>query len=345
MKNRFTKKFFEEIISKDTKNTRKIEELKIEAYYDDPGLHWSNPDLRKVTILTSSEKIELILKILHERSKREILIYRYLSKYPNFPIPKVYYTEYDDITNNYILITKFEESIGEWPFKEPEIKLCGILLARIHSYFYDKIKILPEIFFRNSYYKSRYKFKENAVSFMDSLKTDDLKLIENIISNVNILKNAIESLDRNFFITEPYTNWTLIHGAFHPPEIVSKKGEKEKIPLGVDWEESRVGHPAEDIVGISGQIAYWGKPHFYSLLINSYIEEMNNHNIKIDMQALEKEIIVENIISEIRRLPFLWDKFLKNKDDINFSNWVKGFKESMPKTTNFFLNEILNKVL
>jgi len=345
MKNRFTNKFFEEIISKRTKKPIKIEDLKIEGYYDDPGLHWSNPGVKKVTISTTSRKIELVIKILHERTKREILIYNFFSKHPNFPIPKVYYTEYNENTNNYILITEFEDSMGEWPFKEPEIKLCGILLARIHSYFYNKIDTLPDIFFRNSYYKSRYTFKENTVSFLNELNENDLEIIKTIYPNVHKLRNAIESLNKSFFIIEPFTNWTLIHGAFHPPEIVLKKGKREKIPLGVDWEGSRVGHPAEDIIGISGQLPYWGKPHFYPLLINSYLEEMNNHNIEIDKLALEREIVVENIISNIKNLPFLWNQYLKNKDDINFSNWVNWFKESMPKTTNFFLNDILNKKL
>ncbi|MHA2398868.1 MAG: hypothetical protein ACXADU_08250 [Promethearchaeota archaeon] len=345
MRNRFTNRFFEEIVSKQTNTPTKIINLKIEGYYDEPGLHWSNPGVKKVTILTSSGKIELIIKILHERSKREILVYRFLSEYQNFPIPEVYYSEYDENTNTYILITEFGESIGTWPFKEPEIKLCGILLARIHSYFYGKVDILPDLFFRNSYYKLRYKFQGNTVSFLDTLKENDMNIIEGIYPNVHILKDAIETLDKSFFIIEPYTSWTLIHGSFHPPEIVSKKGEREKIPLGVDWEGSRVGHPAEDIIGISGQLADWGKPHFYPLLINSYLEEINNNNIEIDKLALEKEIIVENIISHIKNLPFLWNQYLKNKDDTNFSNWTNWFKESMPKTTDYFLNDILNKKL
>ncbi|MFW9875738.1 MAG: hypothetical protein ACFFG0_21760 [Candidatus Thorarchaeota archaeon] len=32
-------------------------------------------------------------------------------------------------------------------------------------------------------------------------------------------------------------------------------------------------------------------------------------------------------------------------DDPNFSNWINRFKESMLKTTDFFLNDILNKKL
>lgn len=66
------------------------------------------------------------------------------------------------------------------------------------------------------------------------------------------------------------------------------------IPLGVDWEDSRVGHPAEDLVGITGQLADWGEPHFYRLLIDSYIEEMKEQGIEIEKKRLEKEIIFEN---------------------------------------------------
>lgn len=87
---------------------------------------------------------------------------------------------------------------------------------------------------------------------MDTLKENDMTIIEKIIPNVHVLKDDVKSLDKSFFIIKPYGNWNLIHGAFYPPEIVLKKGKKEKIPLGVDWESSSIGHPAEDIVGISG---------------------------------------------------------------------------------------------
>ncbi|MFW9879278.1 MAG: hypothetical protein ACFFG0_39880 [Candidatus Thorarchaeota archaeon] len=90
MTNRFTKNFFEEVISKRTKKPIKIEGLKIESYYDDPGLHWSNPGVKKVSISTSGEEIELFIKVLQERSKREILVCKFLREFPNFPIPKVY---------------------------------------------------------------------------------------------------------------------------------------------------------------------------------------------------------------------------------------------------------------
>jgi len=345
MKNKFTKTFFENIISKQTNKPIDIENLKIESYYDEPGFHWSNPGIRKVTIATTNDKIELIIKILHEKSKREILIYRYLSKFQNFPIPKVYYSEYDEDAKNYILIVEFGDSVGEIPFKEPQIELCGKLLARIHSYFYDKIDTLPDIFFQNSdnYYQTRYQFKDNAISFLTTLKDTERKILEKIYPNIHILQNAIESLENSFFIIEPFTNWTLIHGAFHPPEIVLKKGDSEGVPLGVDWENSRVGHPAEDIVGITGQIVYWGEPHYYSLMINSYIEELNKHHIDIDKKALEKEMIIENIILGIRGIPFLWRQYLRNKDNPKFTGWVNWFEESCPKTSDKLINDIFEK--
>jgi hypothetical protein len=340
MEHKFNSGFFEKILSNQTEKPIKINDVKIEVYYDDPGLHWSNPGVKKIIISTSSKTIELIVKILHERSKREILIYRFLSQHPHFPIPKLYYTEYNEDTNNYFLIIEFEESIGEWPFKEPEIVLCGKLAAQIHSYFYDKTNILPEFFIQESYYNSRFKFKDNSISYLERLSKGEMKVIENIYPDIHSLKNAIESLDIDFFIIEPYTHWVLIHGGFHPPEIVAKKGEKEKVPLGVDWEGSRLGHPAEDIVGITGQLADWGKPHYYDLLLNSYLEESRNHNIYIDKDDLEREILVENIISQIKILPFLWSQYLKNKNNVNFSNWIDWFERSIPKTTNSILNDL-----
>lgn len=224
MHNKFIKAFFKEIISKRINKPIEIEDLSIESHYDEPGFHWSNPGIKKMTITTSSSEIELIIKILHEKSKREVLVYRFLSKFQKFPTPQVYYTEYDETSNFYILIIELGDHIGEWPFKEPQIELCGILLARIHSYFWDKINTIPDFFIQKSYYISRNMSKENTISFFNKLKDKDFKILEEIYPNLNKLKQSIESLDKEFFIIEPFTNWTLIHGAFYPPEIVLKRG-------------------------------------------------------------------------------------------------------------------------
>lgn len=205
MNNKFNRTFFEDIISKQNKRDIKIKKVRIENYFDDPGFHWSNPGIRKVTLTSNIGRIELIIKILHDRSKREILIYRFLSNYQDFPIPKVYYTEWDEENNYYVLIIEFGSTIGEWPFKEPQIKLCALLLAKIHSFFWNKLDILPNEFFRESYYENRYKFKENAVSFMKKLKNREIELIESIYPNLTKLKRSIESLDSSLLTIDQYS--------------------------------------------------------------------------------------------------------------------------------------------
>ncbi|MFX1325848.1 MAG: aminoglycoside phosphotransferase family protein [Promethearchaeota archaeon] len=344
MDHKFNTTFFEEIISKQTKRPIKVKDLRIENYLDEPGLHWSNPGIRKVSITTNIGRIELIVKTLHERSKREILVYRFLSRHQGFPIPKIYYTECDEINNIFVLITEFGDIIGEWPFREPQIQLCALLLAKIHSFFWDKVDTLPDLFFRKSYYDNRYKFKENAVSFLNNLNSKEIEMIEEIYPNFNTLKRSIKSLDKSFFNNDPDAIWTLIHGAFHPPEIVSRMEKNKVLPLGVDWENSRVGYPAEDLVGIIGQLADWGEHHFHSLMVDTYMEEMKNQGITIEKKSLENDIIVENIITRIKGLPWLWNQYLINKDNPAFSRWTSWFKESMPKITNFFLNDLIKIV-
>jgi len=342
MEERFTKDFFQNLISKRTQRSTEIKNLNIESYYDEPGLHWSNPGLKKVTLSTNYGELELIIKILHERSKREVLIYRFLSKHTNFPIPNVYYTEYNENESFYVLITEFGGSIGEWPFKEQEIKYCGVLLAEIHSYFWNKTDSLPKLFHLRNFYKNRYKFKENALNFFKNLKPSEIKIFEEVYPNIHTLRKIIESIDEKFFKFEPYTKWTLIHGSFHPPEIIAKPGgnNKDKIPLGVDWEGSRIGHPGEDIRGITGQIPSHGKPHYKKLMIDSYIEVMNKKEAFIDRKALEKEIIIENFIHTIKLIPFLWGKYLKVRNDSKFSNWNNYFENAIPKNTDSVLNDM-----
>ncbi|KKM26422.1 hypothetical protein LCGC14_1584950 [marine sediment metagenome] len=342
MEEKFTKIFFQNIIFGRTQPNTEIKNLNIESFYDEPGLHWSNPGVKKVNLETNRGKIELIIKILHERSKREVLIYRFLSKHPNFPIPNVYYTEYNENKRIYVVITEFGGSIGEIPFKEQAIKYCGILLADIHSYFWNNSDALPKLFHSYNLYKNRYKFKKNALNFFNNLKSNEIKVFEKVYPNIHSLRKNIESLDKEFFKYEPYTKWTLIHGSFHPPEIIAKPGENktEITPIGVDWEGSRIGHPGEDIAGITGQIPSSGEPHYMKSMIDSYMEVMNNNEAFIDRKALEKEIILENIIQKIKLIPFMWGKYLEVRNDSKFSNWVNYFENSFTKNTDSALNDM-----
>jgi hypothetical protein len=71
MEARFTTNFFEKLLTNQTEKSIKIKKLKIEDYYDEPGLHWSNPGLKKVKILTSKKKWNSLLKYYMKDQKEK----------------------------------------------------------------------------------------------------------------------------------------------------------------------------------------------------------------------------------------------------------------------------------
>jgi len=54
--NKYDNEFFPKIINKTDKSNIKVSEIEIEGYNDEPGLHWSNPGIKKVIINTSFRK-------------------------------------------------------------------------------------------------------------------------------------------------------------------------------------------------------------------------------------------------------------------------------------------------
>ena len=125
--------------------TDPIEKLEILGIQDEPGLHWSNPGLKKVVVFVHDKYFPYVVKILGVHSKREILIYRFLSNQNDFAIPNLYYDVFKDDEKEYWMV--IEECIScEFSTSEAFWEQVGILLGRIHYPYWNKTDDLPEFF-------------------------------------------------------------------------------------------------------------------------------------------------------------------------------------------------------
>ena len=73
----------------------------MEELADEPGFHWSDPGIYSLAFNAGGRQHRCVMKRLGQHSKREVLIYRFLSVFEEFPMPKLYYSMTDDVTEDY----------------------------------------------------------------------------------------------------------------------------------------------------------------------------------------------------------------------------------------------------
>lgn len=87
-----------------------IEKINAQELRDEPGFHWSNPGLKLVHVTAGVRQFAFVVKRLGKHARREVLVYRFLSNHPAFPIPRLFHDVYDDSRDEYLIVT--ERCIG-----------------------------------------------------------------------------------------------------------------------------------------------------------------------------------------------------------------------------------------
>lgn len=320
----------------------KFDSLQISGLKDEPGYHWSNPGVKKIKVKIKDKMHEFVLKNLHDHSKKEALVYRFLNKIDDFPIPKLYHSKYDENEKHYWIITELcvVKEFGDFSFFWKEI---GQLLAKIHYPFWEKTDKLPECFKVN---KNTDQFIDSVNGFLQfyrSLSEDQIKKIDSLFDSkfskfVKTIKQV--SFDKLPKISE--TEKCLIHGSFHPPEIAWRKQNGEFVQIGVDWERSRIGIPEEDLQCVVGQLLSENKISETNDLVKVYLEEMTKYGINFNYDSFFASVKKHACFQVIRsELPFLIGQYLRFEKDSKFHNWLAWAKEVIPGRLDFSRNEII----
>ena len=321
--------------------TAPIEKLEIEGVMDEPGLHWSNPGVKQISVYANGKRHQFVLKRLGDHSKREILVYRFLSAKNGFPIPRLYHDVYDDNTKEFWMV--IERCVGrDFPNLADFYEQCGLLLARIHASFWDRINTLPE-FFRTKTERVRLGNAIDRLSrYLESLsKQDIMNLDEELGISIDDLHSVVHEVDREGLPVSLETARCLIHGSFHSPEIMWREVSGEYIPVGIDWESSRIGIPAEDLAfGIPTLLAK-GENDMFSNLVDTYLSELKAHGINLDRDKISTSIRHEahiKLMSSV--IPFVLQTYLKVRDNESYTKWCQWLKQDIPKTIRFVQSEV-----
>lgn len=321
--------------------TAPLERLELEGIHDEPGFHWSNPGIKMVSAFAGGIRYPFVLKRLSEHSKREALVYKFLSEQEGFPIPRLFYDMYDDDRKEYWMV--IERCVGR-DFTRPEDfwEQCGLLLARIHATFWDKVDTLPGLFYIDIENERLQKAVDRLTDFLGSLVTHKIKILDNELGlSFNRLRSALDGVVRERLPELPKTGCCLLHGAFHSPEIMWREISGEYIPLGVDWERSRVGIPAEDLTfGVTNLLAK-GENALFETFLDTYLSELRRHGITLDRDEVSASIRHEALVHMMGAvIPFVLQTYLRVHHDESFTEWCQWVRQDIPDTLRFLQSEI-----
>lgn len=321
--------------------TTPVGKFEIDGLLDTPGHHWSNPGVKQISAYSGGNEYHFVLKTLAEHSKREIEVYKFLNTLEDFPVPRLYYSAYNEENDEYWMII---ERCLERDFREPKAfwNECGILLARIHSVFWNNTEHLP-IFFHPEQKTDRLAAAVGRLhEFLDSLSVSDVDILESEIDvSLNDLNSCLEDTDIERLTDLQTPDLCLIHGSFHSPEIMWRETHDGFTPLGVDWESSRIGSPAEDLCFAAQNLLPKEEGVLFELFMDSYFKELAENEIHTDRKSLLTLIQQEALIKITDGvIPFLLQTYLKVRKDKSFEKWCEWLRGSLPNTTRYILDLI-----
>ncbi|MBN1402102.1 MAG: aminoglycoside phosphotransferase family protein [Anaerolineae bacterium] len=310
--------------------TQPIDRIEVEGLRDEPGFHWSNPGLKLLTVTVGDWRGSFVVKRLGAHARREVLVYRFLADYPDFPLPRLYHSIYDEENGEYWIL--MERCVarplgGQTQFWEQ----CGLLLARIHAAFWDHTDDLPALFHLERPPERAWTAAQKLRVFLSSLAEADRLALDQIAGQaLEELRPALEHVHRERLPTEPPPDRCLIHKSFHPPEIMWRETEAGYPQVAVDWETARVGAPQEDFRAAGGLLAQ-GEQGLCDVLVSTYLDELARHGIHLPRDPFWIAVRHEALLDEMATVPWLVAQFLRRRDDELFSVWCDWVVQEIPR--------------
>lgn len=325
--------------------TDPIDKIEIQGIEDEPGLHWSNPGLKKILLSVQDRSFSYVVKTLGEHSKREILVYRFLANKHNFPMPDLYHDVLKEDEKEYWIV--IEECLSrEFSASEAFWEQVGILLGSIHCQFWNRTDDLPEFFSITPKVAEMAQAFRIFSDFLESLNPEEKELLErDVMFSSDDMKKVLEGVDYNSILERTDTAKCLVHGAFHHPEIMWIKRENKYRPVGVDWEQARIGVPGEDL-RIGADLLAEEDLRSFDTLFDTYLEIMNANRIEISRDELVTAARRKKLIHRMgNEIPWLLRQYLIVCEDIQFANWCQWVRNNMPNKLEFMKSEIKGDLL
>jgi aminoglycoside phosphotransferase (APT) family kinase protein len=318
-----------------------VTSYEIRGLRDEPGFHWANPGIKEVTVHLGDTQHAMVLKSLTEQSRREVLVYRFLDQQQGFPSPRLYDSGYDEDGRDFWIVTErcVGKDCGGTAGFHHEI---GILLARIHAAFWNRTDALPSLFHQPRGDGGMAAALGRLRKFVQALTRDQSGQLDDDLNGVfAALVAAQKGMEPEYPGTDSRAPRCLIHGAFHPPEIMWRERSGRYDPVGVDWESSYAGQPEEDFAAVSGKLFSREDEVSLQALYDAYGSEMKHREICVDVKALRlavRRLAVVHMLGTT--IPFVAQQYLRKAGDSDFSKWLVWAKEELSHSVRFVTREI-----
>ena len=178
--------------------------------------------------------------------------------------------------------------------------------------------------------------------FLGSLSKPDIMTLDRELGvSIDYLHSTLQGVPRERLPESPGNARCLIHGSFHPPEIMWREASGEYIPVGVDWEGSRVGIPTADLAFSVPNLLAKGEDVLFDDFIDTYRSELKEHGVNFERDGISASTRHEAYIRQMSSsIPLVLRTFLRIHDDESYAGWCRWFRQNMPEEMRFMQNEI-----
>jgi len=309
--------------------TDSIEECVVEGLRDEPGFHWSNPGVCSVAFQAGGKQYRCVMKRLGQHSKREVPIYRFLSAFTEFPMPKLYYAMFDDVSEDYWFL--IEQCVAYPSATQASVfwEQVGRLLGHIHGRFWGRADSLPRVFHLR-------RPRETPRCLLDALLTDvkslDGRSAEIVRQEIGLSSqvtfSASARADGEFSVVKSSSVKCLVHGAFHAPEIMWRLVSGKYDPVAVDWEKSRVGWPEDDLA-VCGSLLAEGREELASILMQTYFTSLSSYEVCPDCNVILEASREAGLALKLKTSRWILRQYLKMREEESYGEWLRWAREEL----------------
>jgi hypothetical protein len=316
----------------------------VSGFHDQPGFHWSNPGIKLVTVTAGDDRKSYVVKRLAPHARREVLIYRALSDRPDFPMPRLLHSIYDEVAKEYSLILELGMSdptvlgVAFW-------HQAGLLLARIHASYWESTEALPDVFRTERPREEAWIAVQDLLAYLRDLSpAEQAEISADGAQLAAQLACALAQVRAAALPAEPPPARCLVHAAFHPPEMVWRQTDAGCMPIAVDWEKACIGVPEDDFLVVASLTAE-GNVDALRELRDSYFAEMRCLGISLVEDELWSACRQQALIHELRLIPWLLGQYLEHREDDAFTDWCRWARGVIPGALAYVRDSIADGTL
>lgn len=326
---RLSAAFFSEILSRKRKQTVRVKRLRVRDYANCPRPPRGSAALKKVDLQIADGPLQLFVKVLAQPHEREALVWQFLQKLPEMPVPDVYHVEYDPSWGSYGVILEYVGPLVEAEgWDEAQCRRVGSALAAAHAVFWGKTDQLPDLFAAPDAHGGAEKVEPAVRRFLDRMSGSRHASLHAVVPEAFGFLVKLLRMDADFFQSPAGLADTLIHGALDPTEVLFRPHAGGAQPVLIDWERARIGSCLDDLGGLALALDAATRSASAAALLSAYVESLKAAGVGGEIERLGEELDRQIVLRVARDLPRRCGLYLERRGQVDHEAWCRDFLES-----------------